>query len=506
MEALASRLRRAFSLSRESHGPALALARMVEADAREQRLHSERVQALAIQGLVQIAAGHLDDASAIATRIAAAPDATAESPTAAVLIAAFHSQLAFFFGAYRDALAAAHRAVSTADVDGTPGLRLLARQATTIVLGNLQAPELGPLLEERLHLAREAGDTWDVAACHNDLASLALTRPAGGGDAHREIERAQVALETLTEPAPILAAVIAGTRAEILTRDGRFDEALQNALSARRMLEGARSPDRYLMGIVGIVLIQCLVASGRLDEAIAEGRATVAGLDRYLPLLRSAVLAELARGLREAGRVVEAFDALSASIELEREAVRQFSALQHDVYHAVAAHEATRREADRLRVERDRDWLTGLRNRHALAGLDLAARERIGIAFIDVDRFKDVNDTHGHAVGDRVLVRIAEVITAHSRSDDVVVRLGGDEFLVVMLGVEQPAVNECATRILDALADEDWGVISPDLAVSVSIGVNTGAATDPLGDLISGADDLMYAAKRGGRGRMVGEG
>ncbi len=154
-----------------------------------------------------------------------------------------------------------------------------------------------------------------------------------------------------------------------------------------------------------------------------------------------------------------------------------------------------------------RDEVTGLYNRaffveslaHALAQAERSGR-RLGLFFIDVDRFKLVNDTLGHAVGDRVLHEIGNRIAGCVRASDIVARLGGDEFVVLVEGfAADEALQEMGEKIVQA-ASQPLRVEARELAVSVSVGI-TRAPEDGRGAqaLMRNADIAMYRAK--GRGR-----
>lgn len=148
------------------------------------------------------------------------------------------------------------------------------------------------------------------------------------------------------------------------------------------------------------------------------------------------------------------------------------------------------------------DSLTGALNRMALEEMLAADDPRnLGLLMIDLDGFKPINDTYGHAGGDRVLVEVASRLRRTVRPGDAVVRLGGDEFLVVMRGIERPAAGiGFAARIHAALA-ESFVLNGSGLTLRASIGFAAmpwHAADLPA--LMERADAALYAAKRAGRG------
>jgi diguanylate cyclase (GGDEF)-like protein len=170
----------------------------------------------------------------------------------------------------------------------------------------------------------------------------------------------------------------------------------------------------------------------------------------------------------------------------------------------------TQRLVVRLRRASRRDALTGLYNRGAIdAALrhqwDLAARsgDPFAVLLIDVDYFKRINDTHGHAVGDRVLVHVASVIEGQARQADSVGRYGGEEFLIVAPQSDLEGALQAAERLRHAMQHEPIHARASDLRVTVSIGVAARAADDPHVEAVVGrADRALYRAKAAGRNRV----
>ncbi len=171
---------------------------------------------------------------------------------------------------------------------------------------------------------------------------------------------------------------------------------------------------------------------------------------------------------------------------------------------------------DRVQAERVSAWqarhddLTALPNRAALhelidAELQRPDRPPVTVLFLDVDDFKDVNDSLGHDVGDDLLRQIAERLVARTRSEDSVGRLGGDEFVVLCRNCDTPGGVALAERF-QGIFDEPFDVGGRTARLTASIGVATARGGDPSGvratDLVRDADLAMFAAKRGGRSRM----
>jgi two-component system, cell cycle response regulator len=158
------------------------------------------------------------------------------------------------------------------------------------------------------------------------------------------------------------------------------------------------------------------------------------------------------------------------------------------------------------------DELTGLYNRRYLfAHLDeLIERINQGgasaaVLLFDIDHFKKVNDTHGHAAGDDVLRELAARATNSVRSVDLVARLGGEEFVVVMPETDIASAAEVAERLRLAVAKDRFSVKASgkELDVTISVGVASGEAGDDRDRLLARGDEALYSAKTAGRDRVI---
>ncbi|MBO5520698.1 MAG: diguanylate cyclase, partial [Eubacterium sp.] len=167
------------------------------------------------------------------------------------------------------------------------------------------------------------------------------------------------------------------------------------------------------------------------------------------------------------------------------------------IYNKVLQENAEARE--RLSHEASHDALTGLFNRGAYDLLmESADKEHMALLLIDVDYFKSVNDTYGHAVGDRVLKRVAEILRHSFRSVDILCRIGGDEFAVVMTRVNSSMKQLVINKIHDAneLLQHPKDDLPP---VSLSVGVAFSDRDNPQGDIFHDADTALYRVKEAGR-------
>jgi diguanylate cyclase (GGDEF)-like protein len=178
---------------------------------------------------------------------------------------------------------------------------------------------------------------------------------------------------------------------------------------------------------------------------------------------------------------------------------------------AVEASSALSRAYSHLAAETQAstDALTGLPNRRyfdEFCGL-LARRRRsgdaVGVLMVDIDKFKVLNDTYGHAAGDEVLRAVGGAIVSAVREDDVPARYGGEEFVVLLRNPSPEIALEVGERVRASVAGLDVGRFGV-AAVSVSVGVAVARQADqPIAELIAEADRALYRAKRAGRDRVV---
>ncbi|AHI32305.1 MULTISPECIES: GGDEF domain-containing protein [Marinobacter] len=164
----------------------------------------------------------------------------------------------------------------------------------------------------------------------------------------------------------------------------------------------------------------------------------------------------------------------------------------------------------KLRRMATTDSLTGLFNRRHmtyLAEKELARFRRTGrpVAFLvlDIDHFKAINDRHGHEIGDRVLIEVANIIEAQLRIQDLISRWGGEEFLAVLPDTSLNSAQASAERVRKALLAHDWLATTDEpIDLSISAGVSEFRRGDNLNSAISRADRALYRSKEGGRNRV----
>lgn len=177
------------------------------------------------------------------------------------------------------------------------------------------------------------------------------------------------------------------------------------------------------------------------------------------------------------------------------------------------------RSFKRAEEESQTDALTGLMNRRgalnqmaSLRSWGVAPNEAISVMMVDIDFFKEINDRWGHKVGDMVLKELGKVLRASVREVDIVARWGGEEFLVILPGVQALAARRIAERVREEVASMSMEVPSSSTSsssspvrITVSVGVTQVREKEEFQGAIERADRMMYRAKSLGRNRVVGD-
>src|SRR5579875_1745559 len=247
--AIAAALRDARRGFREDAQGALALARRCAGLAHAHGASVLESRATTLEGHVALHRGDVRGALGLALtaerQLAAAPPGR-QVTVARAELAALRAQVSFYTGSYSDALADAEHAVELGDAAGELDLRIFVRRAAFVVYGNLNVRELGRRLHDLLELTRLAGDRWEQALTHNDIACY--REGVGETEAARaEISRALELAES-TSPNRFALAVIHSTRADIELRRGHARAALEAAERSLALLSQDEQPNPYLLG------------------------------------------------------------------------------------------------------------------------------------------------------------------------------------------------------------------------------------------------------------------
>jgi diguanylate cyclase (GGDEF)-like protein len=239
--------------------------------------------------------------------------------------------------------------------------------------------------------------------------------------------------------------------------------------------------------------------------ALREERSTAAAPASVLPYVPLTIAAAVVAAQLLAGQSLDLVELVLCGTALATVLARQYATVRDN---SRLLSELAEREAE-LRHQAFHDGLTGLANRALFRdrvghALDLHRRDLrpLTVLFCDLDDFKVINDTTGHAGGDALLVRVAERLRGALRSGDTLARLGGDEFAVLLEDGSAPL--EVAQKLVESLR-QPFTVMGRTVHVKVSVGVTsvTADAPTPTPDvLLAQADTAMYSAKRGGKDAM----
>lgn len=385
--------------------------------------------------------------------------------------------------------------------------------------------------ERALHAARSLGDAiaegglLDAVACtHGSRAALAEFR-------HDEAARRQLLEEALRLWRDAIriardnghrlneAAAVANS-AEALVMLGRADEALASLqawpLDPEVDLDRIVWQHRDTEGVICIKLGRHAQAITHLAEALrhADGSAQQMVVHEHLAdaFERDGDVASALMHYKEfhgchrrvaseaAQRSASVASVLLATAEANAMAVTERARADG----LEESNDRLARRADDLMQLSLEDPLTGLANRRMMDRMIAADARSLGVAMIDVDHFKRVNDGWSHSVGDDVLRRLARLMRDCCRASDTPIRCGGEEFAILLRQLDARGAIDASERIRRAIEGFDWGSVAKGLAVTVSIGVALACEGETTAAVLELADRRLYVAKSQGRNRVVG--
>jgi diguanylate cyclase (GGDEF)-like protein/PAS domain S-box-containing protein len=163
----------------------------------------------------------------------------------------------------------------------------------------------------------------------------------------------------------------------------------------------------------------------------------------------------------------------------------------------------TRAFQERLAHEAQHDALTGLPNRRRMQDVlgSTLRGDSVAVLFVDLDGFKPVNDAHGHEAGDELLRQVAQRLSACVREQDVLARVGGDEFVVLMPGVVAWHDAEAMAARIRSVVDEPFLIDGGEVLIGASVGLHVGGSAEDPDEVLRAADHAMYTVKKSGGGR-----
>lgn len=322
------------------------------------------------------------------------------------------------------------------------------------------------------------------------------------------------------------AALIACVKALALDIDELGSARLKSALEETLGRLRAEAPPAELSEQLGLRQRETLEFAAKerryLDDRDAE-------LRKIIGLLTTG-LAELGEGnsshhvtILERGARIESAAQLGDIVKLRQVIAREVTGLRKAVADKQAADRAhtealtgeverLRRDVSHARTAAATDPLTGAANRGAfdrelerLCDLAAAGSDGFALLLLDVDHFKAINDTHGHQVGDRVLMALVGFCREAVRKGDLVARWGGEEFMVLLPSASLRVGARKAQELVRGLAKRQWNIddANATLSFTVSIGATAWHAGDEPAKLVERADRALYQAKQGGRNRVV---
>jgi diguanylate cyclase (GGDEF)-like protein len=448
-------------------------------------------------------------------------------------------------GAYESALAAANRLVAESAESGEPGLALIAAFALAACFDRMgDSWQAIRVMTDALGEHGERAPTRERIVALNAVCALSLGNWHRIGDTDTAAVRAAIldrarsygeqalALVAATED-PVYEVTIGGNLGEVLLHQGHLEPA-------RVLLDRAhrKALERGLAAYGW--RIECsrgawLLAQERHEEALAAMTALLAEMaarDGPLPVATEIRARDVAyRACRALGWFEAALAHFEAVERLERQrTVAQLRALSEIFVTRSEAHQA-QREAERrtdearaeavrqrLRAQRfaqsaEQDALTGLANRRhferriaELLEADASGAPHpphpLALALLDVDHFKAINDRFGHPAGDTVLVALAQLLRENMRGGDVLARLGGEEFVIVLPDTPTDRAREVCERLRERVERHTWPGCPGLERVTASIGLAMAPPHDAA-ELMRRADQALYAAKGGGRNRLV---
>jgi diguanylate cyclase (GGDEF)-like protein len=303
---------------------------------------------------------------------------------------------------------------------------------------------------------------------------------------------------------------------------GEFADARSQAAQAKAIATAHRyrnlavNNDAQLAEVAraeGRIDLACTMMNAQLaDPSVAEDAALKVKLHRQLYEMHT-----------DAGRFREALEHHETLHLLMLGLTRQTAGLQSRMLINSLGIEQARHEAEKSQLEAEMqriraeefdkqantDPLTRLPNRRALdrqlpamMGEAFERGEPLCAVMIDMDNFKEVNDSHGHAAGDAVLTTMAGILGAATRSTDLAVRVGGEEFLLVLGNTDLDQAVQICERLLAEVRAHPWGVLTAGLACTASVGLALLARGESVSRWLGRADAALYEAKAGGRDRL----
>jgi diguanylate cyclase (GGDEF)-like protein len=437
-------------------------------------------------------------------------------------------------GDFGIAIKYATEGLALAEASGDQHQRVLALSVLAACFDRTGDPwQAERLLRDGLQIAREMNAPYPLMSTLNNLSAVLIGKFYALRDSHADDE----AREAIKASLPLCREVVSlsdalndrfvdvamnGNLAEILVHAGEFAEA---KFLLDQCLVSAEAG--------GFDLLALRVRCSQAELCIATGDTHAAKRTLNSLLAESRLLPELATSLRayyglylahradgepgaalhwletyrrfESQRTLQQLKARSEFMVTRLEVDEAHRKGLQQAYGIAQAHASRAVALERLAHQ---DELTGLANRRALdirlpelVARAQALQQPLIVVGLDLDHFKRINDKFGHSIGDRVLVQVAKLLTEHTRPGDLVTRVGGEEFVLVMPELNSTDAFTVCERLRLRVSSFQWNCIAPDLNVTFSAGIACTPTYDAVA-LIERADLAVYRAKRAGRNRV----
>lgn len=405
-------------------------------------------------------------------------------------------------------------AYTLAEAAADPAVLAFTLNAKGIILAICREAELGAGLLERAVLLAQSDDNLTAEAyyllnlgfCHvkraeefqdmGDYADADQRRDLALTITDRAIAAAEHAGDNWTQRCAL------GNAAEVLAQRGQVDRAL-DYLERSAAVPADPGPSLHIHYLY--TLGDVLSRAGRLPEARA------ACSQAFELAEASSQIDHQVNTAQKLAEILEAIGDTKAALELQKRFHALYVRQSGEAARRLARVEEIRSETDRLRSRAAAladqalsDPLTGIANRRSFDQiLNRLAGTPFALAIVDLDHFKSVNDRYSHLVGDAVLQRVARELVAQLGRHGHAARLGGEEFALIFPDASDLTAAAFCEGARTAIASTDWSDLGADLAVTVSIGLAAGTGIEPAAALMALADTRLYAAKAGGRDRVV---
>jgi len=362
-----------------------------------------------------------------------------------------------------------------------------ARAAGRLEEAQALARHAGELVLDFAQFSREIGDVYNTWSAEHNYACCLYAM----GENVAAVKMLEQQLAALADESGFRRHVVLVQLGDIELSEGQPGRALL------RLKEALQIAERLQMPMFAVNACRLLVDA---SEKLGDLAAALAYHRRYHEFCVR-LTSNQAQAHAHAKAVIHQTEKARAVAEAQRQRADQLASTNTTL--SMQAESLTRASME--------DALTGVANRRRFDQAmqhELAVRHathRYSLALLDIDHFKRINDHCSHLIGDEVLRRLGAILAKNCRREDLAARSGGEEFALILNGVDHEAARQACERMRVAIETEDWHEVHPDLAVTVSIGVAHNGEADIKGGptaLVMLADNRLYAAKQAGRNRV----